>query len=514
MIIRKPYAFLIKNFKKIHIFLLILSIYVAYKLIGVSNFINEFMRLGTYDLFKDPITNHITWLTTIAIFLLIIGSAAILFLLNHKKKPWKLYLVPVIEYFALLLVLSMIKSFFNNYTSDVATTDLRLSRDLLMIFIVLQLPVIGIYAMRVFGLDIKKFNFNIDQEFLELSEEDREEIEIGINIDKDSILRGYKRFKRNLNYFYQEHKGVCKVIIALIVVIGGFLIYKSVFVTHKSYKEGEYYNVNGYSFKVNKTYFTDKDYTGNIITNKSNFVIVDLSIKNNSEPREVYLENFHLKNATDDYITTRKVFAKEFQDLGNTLDKTKTLKRNEEIDCIVIYKVNKNLDKNRFVLYFQESSGYLRKIKLNVNDVSKIEDKKLSLGSELDLGFKTNNDTISFDDYDIRESDSYTTRNCNVENCSYDRNDFSISGDNRILKIDFASDTWEAKNMIDFLTQYGKLIYKDSNDKVGTLDIVNPISKVYYGKTVFLKVPASLEDAKEISIDLIIRNKHYVYKLK
>jgi len=135
MIIRKPYAFLIKNFKKIHIFLLILSIYVAYKLIGVSSFVNEFMRLGTYDLFNDPITNHITWLTTLAIFLLIIGSSAILFLLNHKKKPWKLYLIPIIEYFALFLVLEMIKSFFGNYSSDVATTDLRLSKDLLMIFI-------------------------------------------------------------------------------------------------------------------------------------------------------------------------------------------------------------------------------------------------------------------------------------------------------------------------------------------------------------------------------------------
>ena len=62
MIIRKPYAFLIKNFKKIHIFLLVLSIYVLYRLINVSSFVNEFMDLGTYDFYKDPISNHITWL--------------------------------------------------------------------------------------------------------------------------------------------------------------------------------------------------------------------------------------------------------------------------------------------------------------------------------------------------------------------------------------------------------------------------------------------------------------------
>ena len=513
MIIRKPYAFLIKNFKKIHIFLLILSIYVAYKLIGVSNFVNEFMRLGTYDLFADPITNHITWLTTLSIFLLIIGSTAILFLLNHKKKPWKLYLVPIIEYFALFLVLSMIKSFFNKYTSDVSTTDLRMSRDLLMIFIVLQLPVIGIYAMRVFGLDIKKFNFNVDQEFLELSEEDREEIEIGINVDKESFLRGYKRFKRNLNYFYQEHKGICKISILLFVLIGGFLVYRSIFITNKSYKEGQYYNVNGYSFRVNKVYYTDKDYRGNIISKKSNFVIVDLSVKNNDKPREVYLENFHIKNATEDYITTRKVYAKEFQDLGKTLDKAKELKRGEEINCIIIYKVDNKLDKNKFVLYYQENSGYLRKIKLNVEDISKITSKKLSLEDELELNLK-NSDTISFDDYSFSENDAYTSRSCDSDGCQSVGNDLTITGDSRILKIIFTSEEWDAKNMIDFLTQYGKLIYKDSNDKVGTLDIVNPITKEYYGKHVFLKVPVELENAKEISIDLIVRNKQYVYKLK
>ena len=63
-----------------------------------------------------------------------------------------------------------------------------------------------------------------------------------------------------------------------------------------------------------------------------------------------------------------------------------------------------------------------------------------------------------------------------------------------------------------FLTQYGKLIYKDSNDVEGEIEINNPISKAYYGKTVLLKIPGDVE-YKEMSIDLIVRDKHYVYKL-
>lgn len=512
MIIRKPYAFLIRNFKKIHIFLLILSLYVAYQLINVNSFVNEFMNLGTYDFFSDPITNHITWILTLAIALLIIGSAAILFLLNHKKKPWKIYLVPIIEYFALLLVLGMIKGFFNSYSSDVETTDLRMAKDLLTIFLFVQLPVIGIYVMRVFGLDVKKFNFNSDQEFLELSEEDREEIEIGVAIDRDSFKRKYKKFIRHMNYFYQEHKYICNSIFGILIIITLIMIYTSVFITHKTYKQGDYYNVNGYSFRVNNAYYTDKDYTGNVVEKKSNFVILDLSIKNNSAPRKVKLDYFHLKNKVSDYVTTDKVYAKEFEDLGEAYENVRELKRDEVLDCIVIYKVDKNLDKNGFVLYYQESSGYLRKIKLNINDVSTISEPiKMNLNDELNIDFKKNGDVVSFDNYNIRDGFEYHTRECMSDGC---RNvSYYLSGDKeKILKIDFGSEVWESKNMIDFLTQYGKLIYKDSNDVEGTIEIKNPIDKTYYGKTVLLKIPREVQ-YKELSIDLVIRNKHYVYKL-
>ena len=513
MIIRKPYAFLIKNFKKIHIFLLILSLYVLYQIINVNSFINEFMRLGTYDLFKDPITNHITWYLTLSIVLLMIGSASILFLLNHKQKPWKIYLIPIVEYFLLLLVLGMIKSFFNSYSTDVETTDLRMSKDLLTMFLIIQLPVIGIYVMRVFGLDVKKFNFNSDQEFLELSEEDREEIEIGVSIDKDSFKRKYNKFIRHINYFYQEHKYICNWIFGIAIVICIGLIYTSTFITHKTYKQGDYYNVNGYSFRVNNAYYTDKDYTGNVISKKSNFIILDLTIKNNSEPRTVNLDYFHIKNKTKDFVTTTKVFSKEFQDLGNTYDTVTKLKRDEILDCIVVYKVDNYLDKNNFVLYYQESNGYLRKIKLKVNDVSKISEPiNLVIGDSLEVNFNKGKDTISIDSYTIGNSFTYSVRTCTAGGCSFDRKVLSVN-DKKILKIDFGSETWESKNMIDFLTQYGKLIYKDSNDVEGEISIENSIDKSYYGKTVFLKIPGEVEDAKELSIDLIVRDKHYVYKL-
>ena len=113
---------------------------------------------------------------------MILGCLSLLLLLKHKNKPWKLYLIPLFNYIFLYFVLSIIKNFFKTYSITVDAADLRFARDLLFIFVVLQLPVVGIFIMRTFGLDIYKFNFNMDEEFLQLSEEDREEIEISIDV--------------------------------------------------------------------------------------------------------------------------------------------------------------------------------------------------------------------------------------------------------------------------------------------------------------------------------------------
>ena len=516
MIIRKPYAFLIKNYRKIHIFLLVLSLFVAYKLIDVSSYVNEFMRFGSYDMFTNPITKHIDIWLNLSLFFLMVGSAALLFLLYYKKKPWKIYLIPVIEYFVLFLVLIMIKGFFDGYTSSVQTTDLRLSRDLLLIFIVLQLASIGIYAMRAIGWDIRKFQFDTDQEFLELSEKDREEVEVGLSFDKYSIIRGCKKMLRHIQYFYGEHKGFCRIAFGILLAISLLRIGLFFFVTNRTYSQGDVYSVEGYSFRINSAYFTDKDYRGNVITKQSNFVVVSLTITNHSSTRTIYLENFHLKNGISDYVTTNKIYAKEFQDLGDASESKTKLKKGASLDCIIIYKVDSKLSKNNFTLYYQEKDGILRKIKLKVKDLSKIQNPvTLSLGEELDLQFKEKEEIIRLDYVTLKENISYTIRRCTSSGCSFIEREFSVdpSSSNRILQLDFSSDNYEAKDILDFLKNYAKIVYIDEDDEEYVLDAKSPVYDIYYGKTAFLTVPLDILHAKKVSLDLILRNRHYVYDL-
>ena len=515
MIFRKPYAFLIKNFKKIHIFLLLISLFVAYKLIGVSTFVSEFMNLGIYDVYNDPITNYITFFTLFGVLVLIIGVSALLLLLRYKNKPWKIYLFTLIEYVALFFVLNMIKGFFSGYTNDIATTDLRMSRDLLMIFIFLQIPAIGIFGMRVFGIDIQKFNFNSDQEFLELKEEDQEEFEININIDKNSFKRLYKRLFRNLNYFYLEHKKICITIISILLLVGVFNVYKLIFVTNKSYKEGQIYSANGYTITVNNSYYTNKSNDGTVISSNSGFIIIDLTIKNNAGRRTIKMDNFHIKNGVSDYTTTNKMYAEEFKDLGTTYGSVDELLSGEEQNLIIVYKVDSKLDKNGYVLYYQEDGGYLRKIKLKIKDISRINiDKELKIGDSFKFKIGKKENEVSLDKVEFLSSVDYMSRFCNTTQCYVEPQNYIAREGYKVLKIEFGSDGYEGKEMIDFSEDYGKIIYRNSKNKETSLSFKYPFSKKSYGKYIYTLVPLEVETSDLFEIVFTIRDKQYTYKIK
>ena len=239
MIIRKPYAFLIKHFRKIHILLFVLCGYIYYKNLQLSSFVKEFMNLGTYDAYAEPITDYVTGLSTITLIILIIGSIVLLGLLRYKKKPWKLYILPILEYLLVLLVFYATKSFFNNYTGELQTATIRAIRDFLFIGSILQYPTMAIFLFRILGADLKKFNFKMDEEYLELENNDREELEINIEFDKAGIKRGIKRFIRNAKYVYLEHKITISCIVGLLVTILLISSYRYVFITNRTYKEGE-----------------------------------------------------------------------------------------------------------------------------------------------------------------------------------------------------------------------------------------------------------------------------------
>ena len=75
--------------------------------------------------------------------------------------------------------------------------------------------------------------------------------------------------------------------------------------------------------------------------------------------------------------------------------------------------------------------------------------------------------------------------------------------------LNFASDNFESKNMIDFLTKYGKIEYKDSSGKLKSMDIDFLIKRKYLGKILYIKIPNNVAESKYIAIKIVLRTKTY-----
>ena len=513
MVIRKPYAFLIKNFKKIHIFLFLLCAFIYYKVLQVNEFVSEFMQLGSYDSYNEPIARYINFFIYLILLVVVITSFLLILLLKRKNKPWKLYLIPFITYFTIMFIFAWTSSFFNTYMGGTETTNIRMIRDILGILSFFQYPVFVILFIRIFGIDLRKFNFNQDQEYLELASEDREEFEINIDIDKESFKRAFKRLIRNINYLYQEHKLICNTIIVIIFVILIKNLYTFVFVTNRSYKQGQTFDANGYTITVNNSYYTDKDYKGDVISDKNNFVIIDLTIKNNSEKREINLSNFHVMNGVSNYATTSKTYESDFEDLGKVMDSVQEVSRDASVRTIIIFRVDKKLPKNRFVLYYQELEGdnHLRKIKLKINDLSQIiKHDPIEFGNNLKINYKDEKEDIIFDGFQILDTVTYRTRLCNTTKCEDSTREYKAKTNEKIIYLSYSSSEIDSNNMVDFSTDYGKIRYKDSNG-TKTIRMASAVTSKYFGKYLYLKVPNEIIDAKEISLIYTIRNNEYTY---
>ena len=140
MILRKPYAFLIKNFKLIHLILTILYIYLAIKVNNMLRYFNNFID-GTEG--KLAAIKYVTNYYLIAIIASIIICLVIYALMRYKKKPKLLYLILIILYIIVAIIINFSYGGLETiYISNVSARDLRLYRDLLRIIILLNLTFI------------------------------------------------------------------------------------------------------------------------------------------------------------------------------------------------------------------------------------------------------------------------------------------------------------------------------------------------------------------------------------
>ena len=353
MVFRRPYGFLIKNFRLIHLIISGILIY----LVTYSNKIYKFINLCIEDAVnRYNATQYIDYSIYIFIGIVLILFFAIYWLFKYKDKPRKIYVLYIFVYILVGVYVFLLFSYFSGLPNEIIDQKtIRAYRDIMLIILGFQYLIIIIILLRGFGFDIKKFNFTKDIQELDLTSEDAEEVEVDLSLDATDIMRGVRKGKREFGYFFQEYKIYILSIIIVLFIIFGYIGYNYLSKKLKVYNEGEFV---GYNY-----YISVKDSYYNISENKS-YVIINFDIFKNGRNERLDFNKLILKVDKKEYMPNKNI-CYIFDRLGNCYKKQYITKNTS--NYILVYEVD-NLNKESSYLTYKESYEDSFKIKLDLEN--------------------------------------------------------------------------------------------------------------------------------------------------
>lgn len=534
MILRKPYAFLIKYFRIIHIILTALMIFTLTQTNKLYTFFADYIKNSSYlRIYIEPSITSVKWYIYFPI-LLIIGILTIIFvLMNKKKKPVKFYIFSIIFYFLLIIDLIFTNSqFFSILQNEASLKILTLTKDLLNVFSIIQYAFIAIAFIRGIGFNIKKFDFKNDLKEMSILEEDNEEFEVELAVDTDDIKTKTRRFLRQTRYIIQENKKVIIVLgsgISLYLIMSLFL---NVFIYNRVYRENQTFKSNGLSIKITDSYSTTKDYKMNDISSKDKYIyyILKARIKNNTnEVKSLNISNVKLKvSEYKSYDIDQKSF-KYFKDFGTGYYKQKVPGKSSG-DYIFVFKVEKEYDTGKktfevlkkITLQDGEMEYKYTKVKIRPHNINKVkEEKEVALTETLEI----DNDilgklNIKIESMELLDKEEYKYKET-IDKKEYTftkviQPDFSDYYGKKILKLKTSIDAINIgeEKLKSILGDFGHIRYiKNGKEYDNPFNIIEktPDSASEYR---YIEVTDKIKDADNIWLDIIIRNKMYSYKIK
>ena len=141
MILKKPYAFLIKHFRLINLFIAFLAGFIGYKTYQVVAFFNEYVNNSyTGNFYSGFYQEYVSPLVFFALILILLGILAICILFIYKKKKVKSYTFSFVYYLVLLIYFIVIRSIMIGMQGELLTAEIgRACRDISIIVFVIQI---------------------------------------------------------------------------------------------------------------------------------------------------------------------------------------------------------------------------------------------------------------------------------------------------------------------------------------------------------------------------------------
>lgn len=519
MILRKPYAFLIKHFRAINAILFLLVIFLFAVNLNVHTFVKEYAITGVYNRSLESINIYLNGYFFVANVVVLLLTGILLGLLRYKEKPYFSYVYLFLSYAFLFGVTLYANAYFGGiqYDSTFDIASSRVVRDLLFLTSIPQYPALILLLIRALGIDMKRFGFQEDKEFVEITSADNEEFEFEVGINQDQVKRNLRQKYRYFKYYVIEHK---RPIIAACIAGGLFFAYgtyRFVFVENKIYRPNQTLQSNNYDITVKNTYLTDKDYAGNKISSSGQYYfIAEVKVKNlQTTDRKFDIEKLFLYVGNHYYVPATR-WNKHFEDMGDLYEGI-SLSGKEEATYHLIYEIDPPKEGDNFYLAYQNLVGSSRlvKFKITVVDIStfKTKDtKKLSETLEIPLNEKEKKELTLFQ-YQIGDEFLYTYQRCYINDCPILEEKVKPSQGKTILYIKGNFGEENGQDFLAFLSKHGVLRYK-VGDTFQTEKISNAVTKKYRGNYLYLSVSKNIEKASRIEILFTVRTYQYFYRLK
>lgn len=534
MILRKPYALLIKNFKKIHLLLCVLMAYLAYESSNILTFFNDYIREGTFSNTSFSLASSYVNIYMFIITILVAAIALIIFILmRQKKKPTLLYLLTIAMYLGLIIFFFQIYGTLNTLEiSSISPRTVRIIRDIASIICYLQYAVILIMSIRAVGFNIKKFNFGEDLAELEIDVSDNEEFELTVGIDPDKIGRRLRRGKREAKYFIVENFFVLSLISLVVIATLGVGLFLNFEVYNKIYKQTQSFKVNFFVNKINNCYYTHLNQRGIDIAPKGKtFIVTKATFENrDAYPQQLSLDDINLVSGDDIFspVITRY---QAFIDLGTGYT-NQLIKPGESNTYIFVFEVDEDTNFNNLIFRYMESlkistaklEAKYKKVKLNIEKLDNITvAKQAKTGEELVFNSSQLDDTkLKISEYLVADNFAYDATSCTLGTCSTYKNNLTLqytTTQSTLLWLSFDytkgtnSKLVNSDNLLTLIKSYGFIRYRVSGGTFN-MELINKTPSNYYGKDLYYQVSSGVKYATAVDLVIRVRNKEYVYSLK
>lgn len=522
MVFRKPYAFLIKNFRLMHIILTICCIYLITRTSAIISFLNDYISSNDLVIGQNIVGSLYNGLMFIIPVLMLIFFIVLLVVMSVKEKPKSFYIVNIIVYLLILILFIYGHGVLKSMEKElVQAQKIQTMRDLFVYALVFQFFTVVIAAIRGLGFDIRKFDFARDLQTLDVSEEDSEEFEVAINYDFNDTKRKIKRRVRTFKYAYKEHKFIINCIIVAIILFGGYTFYKNSSISVKKYHLNSTIYMNSIQTNFTNAYVVDTDYLGNDL--KTNLLILKVDVKSNSKNVKKFLtSSYELLLDGKIYHHTYK-FSNEFKDLGEVY-KNQNLSQTDSKTYLLVYDIGKkdpsnarlkisNLFNQEYVYLDFNAHSFTKDTKPAEYGIS--EEVTLKDTNLADTKFKITSALIG-EKYTINYRYCVDTEEC-VDSIEYIYPDYYNTGiEKTILRMEYEFESTDIDSFYKLITLYGSLEYTvDGNTKVQQVPFKNIKSQRVNEKNILnLEVVKDIENASEIYLVFNIRNYEYRYRIK